>query len=1144
MKALNCTMLIILLLLPGASRARLQLPDTQGAGFIVTEKTDSMTIDVGGVIETVRHHVGPSARSGEALQVEGRLYRAGFGPAGLSLTFLAPVPDPQEELHAPAKFPEPEPEPVSRGFEPDPAYRLCTRTVQRGDTELPITPTAFRGEYNHALRELALGVTERFTAREGLVEWDFVLASPLPGSGDLRIVAEVLAAASAQIRPNDCSLRWPVNNGRAVRMGPLVVKDAQGLEIYCNIAEVSGTHVALEVPAEILSAARYPVTLDPVLSPEYPVSEPLYTSWSPGDQVAPAVGSIYYSSWPSWIWLTLVVWEDRRHDTADIIGARVSSSGTLLDPAGILICNAPGDQVSPSVDGRRSDYESNFLVVWEDHRSGEDADIYAARVASDGTLMDGPPDTGGIAVCTREGDQVAPELDSMHPTGYLLHQALVVWEDHFSSHAAVRGTRMSGSTVLDGPPSAGGLVIRESPTASAFHPDVAADVSSSRYLVVYGHEVDIGGSSIRAAFVDLDGTVVETKTVTAAGGVHPAVAGSGQNFLVVWQKTWAYPSYNNIYGVIYYWDAGTSQWLRTPTAGDILVATYTNEDQVNPAVARDGYYYLVVWEDWRQGGLVPSIFGTRVTDDGTILDEGGIGISTGGTGNSLRPAVAGGPTGPLSQLWLVAWEGRHDLEKEAVGARVSDDGTVLDPDDAILIAPGPNPQQKPALAFDGTNWLVIWQDLRPDPDRDHTLYAGRVDQAGMILDGTGILLDEIAPTYPPEQQKCVVWLESCYLVVYRHPSGEIRLSRLSTAGAILDPAPIVIGAQGRYPAVAGGGSTCLVVWEDGDHISGARVTADGTVLDPEGIPLSATSTTRPAIAYGAGQYLVVWEDYGGSDFDIYGTRVSAAGDVLDPSGIAISTATGGQSYPAVGWGGAEFLVAWSDGRDPLWLGPDVYGARVSSEGVVRDPGGLAIASQEVVFESGPVVAGESGSWLVIWTEYPSEPDAHLKDIRGKRLSAAGSVLETLEIATSADEEQAPSVGGRGYIGIAYQREASEHEYGKVDRAFVRFYGDPAASAPGAELPGPALWLAANYPNPFNPGTTLQYSLPRRGHVRLTIYDVRGRAVATLVDGYENEGVHLVHWWAMDEEQTLASGVYIARLAFEDQVCSRKLVLVE
>jgi photosystem II stability/assembly factor-like uncharacterized protein len=77
---------------------------------------------------------------------------------------------------------------------------------------------------------------------------------------------------------------------------------------------------------------------------------------------------------------------------------------------------------------------------------------------------------------------------------------------------------------------------------------------------------------------------------------------------------------------------------------------------------------------------------------------------------------------------------------------------------------------------------------------------------------------------------------------------------------------------------------------------------------------------------------------------------------------------------------------------------------------------------------------------------------------------------------------------------------------------------------GNRTPG-GFSLSQNYPNPFNPSTVIGYQLPRRSYVNLTIYDLLGRKVATLVNKEMEAGPHTVTWNASG----FSSGVYIARL---------------
>jgi len=107
-----------------------------------------------------------------------------------------------------------------------------------------------------------------------------------------------------------------------------------------------------------------------------------------------------------------------------------------------------------------------------------------------------------------------------------------------------------------------------------------------------------------------------------------------------------------------------------------------------------------------------------------------------------------------------------------------------------------------------------------------------------------------------------------------------------------------------------------------------------------------------------------------------------------------------------------------------------------------------------------------------------------------------------------------------------------------------FSSDVSSDEPTA-LPG-QFRLQQNYPNPFNPTTTIEYDLSRQETVTLTVYDILGRKVKTLMDNRpQHAGRHWVVWNGADANgRPVSSGIYFYRLTAGAFSESRKMILVK
>ncbi len=117
---------------------------------------------------------------------------------------------------------------------------------------------------------------------------------------------------------------------------------------------------------------------------------------------------------------------------------------------------------------------------------------------------------------------------------------------------------------------------------------------------------------------------------------------------------------------------------------------------------------------------------------------------------------------------------------------------------------------------------------------------------------------------------------------------------------------------------------------------------------------------------------------------------------------------------------------------------------------------------------------------------------------------------------------------------------------RIDEAYSRImqlknrYKVTSVSSPFASRSlAPNALSLSNYPNPFNPTTTLRYGLPQRSHVLLAVFNSLGQQVATLVQGEKESGYHEVKF----DGTGLASGVYFSRITAGDYVATKNLLLI-
>lgn len=570
--------------------------------------------------------------------------------------------------------------------------------------------------------------------------------------------------------------------------------------------------------------------------------------------------------------------------------------------------------------------------------------------------------------------------------------------------------------------------------------------------------------------------------------------------------------------------------------------------QENPRLVGDGAGgAIITWQDNRPGGSNYDIYARRITAAGAVqwvADGTPICVLTGIQGKPEIVSDGGGGA-------IIAWEDGRGGNYDIYVQRIDADGAVQWPANGVAVCTAAAAQREPKLVADGAGGAIItWYDQRSG---DNDVYAQRVNAAGAVQ-----------------------W---------------------TTNGVVISTAT----SFQMYPAIASDGAGGAIIgWQDFRNgvdydIYVQRISGGGTPQwTPDGNACCVAVGYQNApvlVSDDAGGAILTWQDarVSSTNLDIYAQRVDSLGvGQWNIEAVAVSTAAGNQNYPTIakdGSGGA--IITWQDSRTGSSNDyyNDIYAQRLDALGATKWAANGAAISKAPDGQSRPKIVGDgAGGAIIVWEDFRTNPTY---DIYAARISADGAPPLQLVSLTGTllgpgivrlDWATASEVNCYGY-GVE-RKLTTETQFVMLPGSFVAGNGTtslPHAYAFDDSLATPGPWdyrivqtawdftsrysasiridlptsgapvttprrlvLAQNRPNPFNPSTAISYTVPAQVRVTLQVFDVRGRLVATLVDGVEEAGDKSVRW----DASGMASGTYFYRLQAGDTALTRKLLLLK
>jgi hypothetical protein len=633
---------------------------------------------------------------------------------------------------------------------------------------------------------------------------------------------------------------------------------------------------------------------------------------------------------------------------------------------------------------------------------------------------------------------------------------------------------------------------------------------------VSGSEYGIFGLRLTPNLTTLDSYPVELVQISMQGETHyyrtPNITSDGDQFFVAWQLYVSGLS-SQVWGARVNSEGQSLDGDGVAISNELPLSLY-----LQPRTVWDGTQWIAAWPEAGQTQLA------RIDVLGGVVDPGG--VPTGlpddlvftGSGTGLQVAweenryggshpsdvfTAGmstdlvlGPDacaslGAPAQMQADISHGDHSALVVYTSAVAGETRVMAHLLDVYGDAVNPEPTQiaagttaHPRIAFDGQQYLVVWDDLDTSLIR-----AVRVDEDGTVLDAAPL---ELLPGLRPD----VAGRADGFFVVATDAAGVYGV-RVASDGSVIDATPLQVSAGTAINARAATvGAYWIAVWEsvgppDGSEINYGAVDLSGNVAGPIQVTTSGDgiAAQRPGVATGEAA-LIVWQDSRGSDDEIYGRRISSSLVFEDPAtGLAITTAAGDQTSPAVAWDGIRFVLDFADTRDRASTVDRrlaVYRNWVESIGPVAELDGLPLYSGEVTVGQ-PTVTGNSGNQI--------------------------------------------------YAASIFLAEAPFGSY----RLQVSYAGSPTAVG---ETPV-ATRLGGIYPNPFNPQTTISFTLNRPQKTDVSVYDLNGRLLSVLVSRTYDAGSHSVIWNGKDASgRAVPSGTYLVRLSTGSAAEAQKVMLLK
>ncbi len=785
---------------------------------------------------------------------------------------------------------------------------------------------------------------------------------------------------------------------------------------------------------------------------------------------------------------------------------------------GIQLSTEPADQYNQQV---VSDGSGGAIVVWQDDRNGmSDMDIFAQRFDSDGDIL---WDAAGVNISELGSQQVEPVLVTDGVGG-----AIIAYKSDRAGTQDIIAQRILSNGTLDWP--AGGITVCGAASVQTDPCIVSDDVGGA--IIAWSDYRSGTSYDIYTARIGSSGSMPWTYNgvpvcTSAIDQVTQVITTDGSSGAII-----AWKDYRNGNEDIYAQKIifnGSYAWTNNGNAVIDNIST-----QSAPSIVSDMNGGAVI--AWTEGVTsVKDIRAERMLSDGTRAWNPGTGVSvcTYTEIQSSSRMVSDGAGGAI-----IAWIDNRNLNSDIYAQHIDYSGGTDWVTDGVAVCWDASAQYQHGIVSDGHGGaIVFWTDLRFQ--NNYEIFGQRIGSDGLGKWQSNGLNLTAYPSYQLEGQ-AVASGDDGIIVAWRDSrdlnNNMIYAQKYDRYGYWGDPAPVIIDAS-DVPADQGGQVllewspirmdeypedliTHYTIWrsvtapeamtlmQDGtrDGMGDVVIDAPGEVgLDFEGMAY------RTDIAFGAA---AAWEWVASVDAHYWDEYAYTCGTLRDFMGDLDN--------------GLHYFVITANTADPFTFWDSAPDSAYSVDNL-SPCAPLGLAGEQSYYPAGleltwsPNSEVDLGNYNIYRDTDPTfEP-------------GADNLLATTCDTMTLDGDY---TGETGYCYKVAAVDIHGNESGYALLCVYEVTGEEPMPIPDATF------LSQNFPNPFNPNTTIAFGLKSDGFVNLSVYNAAGQLVTVLINESRPAGPYATAWNGKAENGSpAASGVYFYKLETEEFAKTRKMILL-